>query len=336
MGNPTKISHLSEDSPPQIIETSAASNNDFGPVILLQGQNITFVSFGLFVGIGTFIASLQILFYLGTYQILSNTIHIYQLAFFMALGAPMSAYIITRLLDMKTWLRGEKSFGEYIRTVSFGLWGGLIGGLSILLGFAALTQTPLLGLLDGFAVGIPLAQMFGRIGCLNYGCCHGKECSSSHQFGIRYFNAETKVLRYDPCLKGKRLFPTQIYSALGNLTIYLIILSLWLIWDTRPVGVLAATYMSLYGLKRFSVEFLRGEFPRVNFFGFTLWQWFSLSFVFLGSLLFAFVLNSHEMVGHGNFTFGFLNMQAALGLTIIASIIFGLAYGTHGKKIGSW
>lgn len=315
---------------------SLSIKNDFGPVVLYQGDSFTFVSFGLLVGLGALLSSLHILFYLGTYQILPQTVEIYQLGLAIALGAPASAYVITRLLDVKTWISGEKTFLEYSRTVSFGLWGGLVGGLSILIGFASMSQTPLLALFDSFAVGIPLAQMLGRLGCLNYGCCHGRECTSQHQFGISYTNPQTKAIRYDPGLEGKRLHPTQIYSILGNLIIYITILSLWLTWEARPVGILAAVYMSLHGLKRFTIEFLRGEFPRVYFSGFTLWQWFSIGFMVSGLSILALVISSSEMVGAANYELGFLSMQSALSVLVLVSVIFGLAYGTHGKKIGSW
>jgi len=309
---------------------------DFGPVVLLQGRSFTFVSFGFLVGLGALFSSLHTWLYLGAYQIMPQASHAYKLALALAFGAPISAYVLTRFLDIKVWLSGEKSFFQYIRTVSFGLWGGLVGGLAILIGFALWTQTPLLALLDSFAVGVPLAQVFGRLGCLNYGCCHGKECTSNHPFGIRYYNQQTKVLRYDPELRGKRLHPTQVYAAVGNLAIYLIILVIWLRWDSRPEGLLAAVYMSLYGLKRFSVEFLRGEFPRIYFYGLTIWQWFSLSFVVAGSGVVVFILDFNHTVGTANFNAGAQSMQSGYGLLLLVSVILGLAYGTHGRKIGSW
>jgi len=315
---------------------SFEQTSDFGPVVLYQGLSFTFVSFGLLVGLGAFIGMIHIWFYLGSYQILPSAIQANHLALSLALGAPLSAYVITRLLDIKSWLSGEKQFIEYIRTVSFGLWGGLVGGLFILTGFSILTQTPLWALLDAFAIGVPLAQVMGRIGCLNYGCCHGIECGNHHKFGIRYTHDQTKVLRYNPKLKGKRLYPTQIYSALANLLIYLVIVSIWLIWDNRPIGVLAASYMTLYGLKRFSVEFLRGEFPRVYFQGLTLWQWFSLSFMALGLGTLLFIVMTGQVIGSGDFEAGLQSMKTAMGVLLATAVIMGLVYGTHGKKIGSW
>ncbi len=309
---------------------------DYGPLILFQGQSITFVSFGLLTGIGALLGLTHTWFYLSAYHIIPNAHQANQLALALAFGTPLSAYILTRLLDIKTWLSGEKTFVQYIRTVSFGLWGGLVGGLLIMSSFAFMTSTPLLAILDAFAVGVPLSQVMGRLACLNYGCCHGKVCDSRTRFSIRYYNPLAKVLRYDPSLKGKRLHPTQIYSALANLSIYAIILFLAFSWDTRSVGILAAVYMILYGTKRFIVEFLRGEFPRIYFSGLSVWQWFSLTFVTLGFGIMIYALTQTPQVGPVNFESGFQGMISAMGVLAFTSATMGLAYGTHGKKVGSW
>ena len=313
-----------------------SGGGDFGPVILYQGQSFTLVGFGLFVGIGTLLATLHAIFYLGAYQIVPQNFQISQLALSVAVVAPISGYLMTRLLDIKTWLSGQKSFIEYIRTVSFGLWGSLTGGLLIITAFATINHIPVLALMDAFALGVPLAQAFGRLGCLNYGCCHGTECSSKHQPGIRYFDSRTKVLRFNPELKGKRLHPTQLYSVFANTAIYLSILTLSIFWDDRPVGMLIAIYMGLYGVKRFNIEFLRGEFPRVYFSGLTIWQWFSVSFIALGLAIMTYALTGGVSVGALSVSGGFQSLQATLAVIIAAPVIMGLAYGTHGRKIGSW
>ncbi len=313
-----------------------SGGGDFGPVILYQGQSFTLVGFGLFVGIGTLLAALHTIFYLGAYQIIPQNFQISQLALYVAVVAPISGYIMTRILDIKTWLSGEKLFIEYIRTVSFGLWGSLTGGLIMITAFASLNNIPLLALLDAFALGVPLAQAFGRVGCLNYGCCHGKECSSDHQPGVRYFDSKTKVLRFNPELRGKRLHPTQVYSVFANAAIYLSILTVSLIWDGRPIGMLVAIYMGLYGIKRFNVEFLRGEFPRVYFSGLTIWQWFSILFILLGLGIMTYVLTGGVTIGENSVSEGYQSLRATLGVLILAPVIMGMAYGIHGRKIGSW
>jgi len=309
---------------------------DFGPVVLFQGLSFTLVTFGPLVGIGALLAAMNIWLYLGGYQILPAGVHSSQLALALAFGAPVSAYIITRLLDMHSWLSGEKTFLEYLRTVSFGLWGGLLGGIAILTSFAFGTGTPILPLLDAFAVGVPLAQMFGRIGCLNYGCCHGKVCESKHLPAIQYHHKQTKVIRYDPELKGKRLHPTQIYSILANLMIYGLMILLWMNWESRPAGGLAGLYFLLYGAKRFSVEVLRGEFPRVYFKGLTVWQWFSVIFVVVGAFLLLYVGGGTTMEIEFNLDQAMHSLWGSFWVLGLASFILTLAYGLHGKKIGTW
>lgn len=313
-----------------------AEKNVLGPVVLYQGASVTFVNFGVFLGVGALLSMLHIWFYLSAYAVLPDSRHIFQLILSIALSIPVSSYVITRLLDLKTWIAGEKTFWEYIRTVSFGLWGGLIGGISILIGFAVYTQTPLLALLDGFAVGIPLGQMMGRLGCLNYGCCHGRECSQEHHWGIRYFSKQSKILRYDPKLAGKRVYPTQLYSAIANFLIYVSLLMVCTVWSGRPEGFLAGLYMSLYGLKRFGVEFLRGEFPRTYFYGLTLWQWLSLAFLVGGLGILSVVVFAGQPVSAGDYAVGFQSVRSSVWMIGLMSIVLGLAFGTHGKKIGSW
>ncbi len=123
---------------------------------------------------------------------------------------------------------------------------------------------------------------------------------------------------------------------MANLGIYLLILGLAISWDTRPPGSLVALYMTLYGFKRFNMEFLRGEYPRVYFSGLTVWQWFSLSFMALGILTLTVALFAGDMMGMANVAEGFQRMKSAYGILIIMSVIPVIAYGIHGKKIGSW
>ncbi|NQV51289.1 MAG: hypothetical protein HQ507_12375, partial [Candidatus Marinimicrobia bacterium] len=45
---------------------------DYGPLILFQGQSITFVSFGLLTGIGALLGLTHTWFYLSAYHIIPN------------------------------------------------------------------------------------------------------------------------------------------------------------------------------------------------------------------------------------------------------------------------
>lgn len=309
----------------------------FGPVVLFSMGSVTFVTFGAYVGLGALLALLHTGIFLGATGGLPDAQTLNQFSLLIAFGIPVSAYLITRLLDIPAWLRGEKSFTEYLRTVSFGLWGGLIGGMLIIILFTRMNHISGLHLLDAAVLGLPLGQAFGRWGCLNYGCCHGREVKKRGQrFTIRYTDPLTKILRYSPHLSGKPVYPTQIYSVIVNLLIYAGLMTVWLRWPAQPVGFLAALYMLGYGGKRFFIEFFRGEFPRVMLSGLSLWQWLSLGFIMAGTILVITVIRTGSIAVAPDYAGGWLMLQQTWPALILAALVMGLMYGIHGRKIGAW
>jgi phosphatidylglycerol:prolipoprotein diacylglycerol transferase len=94
---------------------------------------------------------------------------------------------------------------------------------------------------DLIAPYIALAQAFGRIGCYLNGCCYGIAAPSHYIFGGRH--------------------PTQVYSALALFIIFIIVLR----WQDkrRFSGEAFLGYCMLYSCKRFFIEFLRADNPRI-------------------------------------------------------------------------
>ena len=313
-----------------------AHRSRYGRVILFNLGNLTFVTFGALVGLGAFVALLHTSFFLGTTGGIPDPGTLSRLVLLLAFGIPVSAYLVTRILDIPAWLNGEKTFTEYLRTVSFGLWGGLIGGLVMIILFTRMNDINGLHLLDAVVLGLPLAQFFGRWGCLNYGCCHGREVKGNHHYHIRYFDPMTKIMRYSPHLSGKPLYPTQIYAMILNLALYTTLLSVWLLWPAHPTGFLAALYMIGYGMKRFIVEFFRGEFPRVMVGGFSLWQWLSLGFIVAGTILVWMVFPAGKVPIMPDYTSGWDLIGQTWPILILAALVMSLMYGLHGRKIGTW
>lgn len=100
---------------------------------------------------------------------------------------------------------------------------------------------------DLFAPYIALGQSIGRIGCFLNGCCYGKPVSSGP--GVT-FPGDT-VSR----------IPTQIYSSLGLLLIYILLIEMR---KNRPFnGYVFCKYLILYGLFRFFMDFYRDDNPAV-------------------------------------------------------------------------
>ena len=114
---------------------------------------------------------------------------------------------------------------------------------------------------DLIAPYIALAQSLGRIGCFLNGCCYGLEAPAGYMFSVRF-----------PCESVSR-YPTQIYSALALFFIFAVLR----IWQGRRhfTGEIFLGYCALYSLKRFLMEFLRGDNPRMAY-GLTMSQSISI------------------------------------------------------------
>lgn len=158
-------------------------------------------------------------------------------------------------------------------------FGGLIFGTTAAVLFIKKHKMKLLKTLDLLAPFIALGQAIGRIGCLLNGCCFGWES----RFGI-YFKVFDKVL-----------IPTQLYS---SLLLLLIFIFLRFKQDRQHLpGEILCSYLFLYSLKRFFIEFLRNDSPR-NFCGLTIFQILSLMmfFVSLGIFIKLFVSKKNNLV----------------------------------------
>jgi phosphatidylglycerol---prolipoprotein diacylglyceryl transferase len=108
-------------------------------------------------------------------------------------------------------------------------------------------------MLDIMAITTCLVHMFGRIGCFMAGCCHGTPTGSV--FGVTYSDPACSA---DPL--NTPLHPTQLYEAIfiGLVMIYLLYLR-----DRKKFnGQLFLTYLFLYGIGRFVLEYLRGDLAR--------------------------------------------------------------------------
>jgi len=113
-------------------------------------------------------------------------------------------------------------------------------------------------ILDLIVPFVALGQSIGRIGCLLNGCCFGRVSEN----GL-YFPAH-----------GEVLIPTQIYSSLVLIFIFIFLRFL----QNRPhrSGQIFFSYLFLYSLKRFFIEFWRAD-NDVILFGLTLFQFISIA-----------------------------------------------------------
>ena len=112
-------------------------------------------------------------------------------------------------------------------------------------------KLPVWKTLDLFAPAVPLAHTFGRMGCFFAGCCYGKP--TSLPWAITFKNPDSLA---QPVLNIP-IHPTQIYESLSNLIIFLFLH--WLQKHKSFDSQISWTYVILYSIMRFLVEFLRGD-----------------------------------------------------------------------------
>ena len=133
-------------------------------------------------------------------------------------------------------------------------YGGLIAAIAVALWYMWRHKMPTWTVTDVFAPGIALGHVVGRLGCLFAGCCFGKP--TTMPWGITFHNkfAEQNA----GTTLGIPLHPTQLYEAGAEL----LILAVLLLTERkgRPFpGRTFWSYMLLYGVSRFTIEFYRGD-----------------------------------------------------------------------------
>lgn len=142
-------------------------------------------------------------------------------------------------------------------------YGGLFGYLVLLFLLCKLKNRGFGELADPIAISIPLFHSFGRIGCFFAGCCYGIESNS--WLAISY-----KISEED---KAVRRIPVQLIEAGFELCLCGLLCMLFWRFEKHKEKkqCLLDTYLIVYALFRFLIEFLRGDTIRgvYRFFSFS-------------------------------------------------------------------
>nr|WP_279381251.1 prolipoprotein diacylglyceryl transferase [Clostridium pascui] len=170
----------------------------------------------------------------------------------MSLIAILSGILGGKLLYIITEIRNVIENPSLLRDIGSGfvIYGSIIGGAISIFFYCKRKKWNVLDTFDLIIPSIPLAQGFGRIGCLLAGCCYGKP--TKLPIGIVFNNSP-----FAP--SAVHLHPTQIYSSIFDF-----LLAIFLVWyDKRKnkKGSTFALYVIIYSIGRIIVEVFRGD-PR--------------------------------------------------------------------------
>ncbi len=137
--------------------------------------------------------------------------------------------------------------------------GGLILGTLCAILFLKVRRLNIWKVIDIYAPSLAIGQAIGRIGCFLNGCCFGRPVS----WGIKF--PPGSMASYEQFSQGLiksvneyslPVHPTQLYSSLNALIIFLILILVRR--RKRFNGELFWLYLFLYAITRFGIEFLRG------------------------------------------------------------------------------
>lgn len=169
-------------------------------------------------------------------------------------------------------------------------YGGLGGAALAILYFRRRHRLALVPLVDFTLTAVPLAHAFGRVGCFLNGCCFGSVCTTGCGGVVfpRYSLAWHQQVQAGHLGAGASgslpVHPVQLYEAGFNLLVYAVLLVVFR-RQPRP-GWVTATYLMLYALGRFVLEYFRGDHAvRVGLAGLSAGQLVSVPLLLAGILL---------------------------------------------------
>jgi phosphatidylglycerol:prolipoprotein diacylglycerol transferase len=145
---------------------------------------------------------------------------------------------------LKIWEGGLVFYGGLLPAVAVGIW------------YIKRIGLPLWPVTDIFAPSVAIGHAIGRIGCFFAGCCYGKACSLPWAVTFKDPRSLAPL--------GISLHPTQLYSSVSLFLIFGFLIFL----RRRKTfhGEVFWSYILVYSIVRFLMEFLRGD-PRGSVLG---------------------------------------------------------------------
>lgn len=164
---------------------------------------------------------------------------------------------------------------EGVKNTGIVFYGGLFGFLASWLVCLKRTGQDAC-IMDLTAVAIPLFHAIARVGCFVGGCCYGRK--STGPFSILY---TTSVLGQ---VETAERIPIQLIEAAFNLALFLYLFQAAHREDWRERH-LSRSYLLLYSVGRFLLEFFRGDLERGVLYGISFSQAISvLIWIFLAAV----------------------------------------------------
>ncbi|MBW2276403.1 MAG: prolipoprotein diacylglyceryl transferase, partial [Deltaproteobacteria bacterium] len=234
-------------------------------------------------------------------------------------------------------LEWRELFRQPFKTVlkpGYMLHGGVAGGAAAIVGYGHFTGSPMLPLMDAWALALPVGEAVARVGCYVYGCCWGRETNSS--LAVRYTSPKAKVLRFQPHLHGVKLYPAQLMGTASYLALFLMMVALLPLLPHH--GMITGVYLIAHPILRVILERFRQDDRGVLFGRVTHTNLYSGIQALLGTGLLALFgatggdvswTLSWPVAAFADHPISIIYLMALFALT-------AAAFGVHLDRVGSW
>jgi len=191
------------------------------------------------------------------------------------------------------WSGGPLALFQFVQGGK-SLYGGLLtGGVAAGLYFH-LRKLPVFAYADAGMPALALGYAVGRIGCFlngdDYGSLTHVRWAVAYPPGTEAYQAHLArgwISPADPW--SLPIHPAQLYASLLGLALFFLLAN----WRSARPGTRFCAYLVLYGVGRFFMEYLRGDFRSV-FGSLSLPQLFSVAFIFVGAGIWFHKVRDHE------------------------------------------
>lgn len=208
----------------------------------------------------------------------------WNLIYVLFFGAIVGGKLLYWAVSWRDILNGDL---RLIRDIRFGFvyFGGLLGVFAAGVWYKRRHNLVFMKIADYFSTALPVGHAIGRLGCFMAGCCAGRP--TEMPWGVRFTHPASLVHH---ALRGTPLHPTQLYEAGANILIAVLLYRLLGRVRTGRLaqGTVFVTYLALYSVARFVIEFFRGDDRGGELLALSPSQWIALGTVAAAAYLYKF------------------------------------------------
>lgn len=180
---------------------------------------------------------------------------IVDLAVWVLIAGLVGAKLALLAIDWSYFSRNPRELLSILQSGGV-FYGGLLAAFPVAWWYTRRHGIPGWQAADVLAPGVAVGQAVGRLGCFAAGCCWGLPSAVPWAVTFR----DTYAARAVGTPLDIALHPVQVYESLAALGIFLLLVRL--APRKRFNGQVALTYVLLYSVVRFVLEFFRGDTSR--------------------------------------------------------------------------